>query len=169
VAWLLLVASVAGFASVGANSAARPYIASTSSGSAPAGFARQLLEVVGGRASVGSQHVACALVAHRDPHSPGAVDLSVVGGADGDGPLMVVFSPQATAPMHPPVRGAVESVAWFSQTGFFLALAVVPPCLRACPAFGPGQPYAYALEATSAGLSLLGVGPGARIGLGGSC
>jgi uncharacterized membrane protein (UPF0127 family) len=64
------------------------------------------------------------------------------------------------------------SIAWFDGTGKFLNSSAMLPCPKTwptCPTFSAISPYSVAIEVRTGVLSQLGIGPGARIRVGGPC
>jgi hypothetical protein len=64
------------------------------------------------------------------------------------------------------------SIGWFDADGRFVSGTDMVPCPEAnaeCPLYGAAGPYRVALEVPQGGLRRLGVGPGSRLTVGGSC
>jgi uncharacterized membrane protein (UPF0127 family) len=63
------------------------------------------------------------------------------------------------------------SIAWLSADGELVDRADMEPCedREGCPVYTPAGPYRFAVEVPMGGLGDLGIGPGARVSLGGAC
>ncbi len=112
----------------------------------------------------------CAwLAALSDQHRRG-----LMGVTDLEGHLGMVFRFETDVSGSFYMKGTPLplSIAWFTADGSFVSAADMEPCLDAgasCPTYAPAGPYRFALEVPKGALPGLGVGPGARLDLAGSC
>jgi uncharacterized membrane protein (UPF0127 family) len=65
------------------------------------------------------------------------------------------------------------SIAWFDDEGRFISTTDMDPCESdveaACPLYPAPRPYRFAVEAARGDLGRLGIEPGSRLRIGGSC
>jgi uncharacterized membrane protein (UPF0127 family) len=64
------------------------------------------------------------------------------------------------------------SIAWFDAGGRYEKSALMKPCppqTKACPTYGPGEPFESALEVPAGKLKNLGIGAGSTVSFGGAC
>jgi len=97
-----------------------------------------------------------------------------MGVTDLEGYLGMVFrfDTDATGSFYMKDTPLPLSIAWFASDGTFVSAGDMEPCLEAgatCPTYAPAGPYRFALEVPKGALSGLGIGPGTRLELGGSC
>lgn len=165
----LLVLGVGGFLIDGANRPANPrlvpaYDPTAARGSVPFGAAP--LSVSPG------QHASVCVLEAVTPQqqAEGLMNRTSVAPYAG---MAFVFAAPSEARFYMKDTLIPLSIAWFNAAGRFEAEALMPPCpesAKACPTYGPGQPFTLALEVPAGKLGSLGIGPGSTVALGGgSC
>jgi uncharacterized membrane protein (UPF0127 family) len=167
VAWLLLVAGIFGFASVGAANATRPYLLR---GPVTSANTQASLLVSPRTGSKSTPHSVCVLVSTDITGQP--AELPGASSLGGSTALVFVVSPPASKPLPLSTNTAALSMAWYTTAGTYIAGATVPPCptrSRTCPSYGPLRPYTFVVEARAGKLGGLGIGPGSTIAIGGTC
>lgn len=157
----LAVAALVGFVTVGANGPADPTL-----GGIP-GFGEVAFRVVPPPAGASGQF--CALLAETEAqHAQGLMGRTDLAGYD----AMVFRFPQDTAsPFYMRNVPVPLSIAWFDADGRFVAATDMEPCgdEAGCPLYPPPRAFRVAIEVPKGGLGALGVGPDARIEVGGAC
>lgn len=167
VAVLAALTAVA-FLALGANGPADPELEPATTGARRplAGFGETAFRVIG---AAGSTTEGCALLAAEDAsRARGLMTQTDLRGYDA-----MVFThdqPVAGAFFNRNVPVAL-TVSWFDTGGGFLGWADMGPCPDAdgCPVYEPPGPWTVAVEVLAGDAPRLGIGPGARIEVGGAC
>lgn len=135
------------------------------------GFGETAFRVDSSDAAFGPRSVArrCALLAETiAQRSTGLMNQSDLSGYDG-----MLFRSEADEGYGFTMKNTLMplSIAFFEASGRFLGSADMVPCGEApsCPSYPPPGPYRMALEVPQGRLASLGIGPGARIVVGGNC
>ena len=164
--WVLLALGLAACLDNGADSPGDPVLRD---GSRLPGFAEVAFEI---ETAAGDVSAYCALLADTEElRAQGMIGQSDFAGYDG-----MVFRYQADSTGQYHMRGVPIplAIAWFAGDGTFVSSAEMDACPEATGAcaerrYGAAGPFRTALEAPAGGLSVLGIGPGSRISVGGSC
>jgi uncharacterized membrane protein (UPF0127 family) len=143
-------------------------VATLPGGDAPSGFEAVTLRIT---AADGSVHESCVLIAvSEDDRARGLMDVDNLGGYDG---MIFRFGAPTSAQFYMYRTRLPLSVAFFDGTGAFVSSRDMAPCTATtgsdCPVYAAAGRYVDALEVVQGGLAPLGIGPGARIDVGGQC
>jgi uncharacterized membrane protein (UPF0127 family) len=109
----------------------------------------------------------CALLADTpEQHQRGLMGRTDLGGKDG---MLFRFDADTSTSFYMKDTLIPLSIAWFDHEGLFVSAADMEPCPDdlGCPMYSAAAPYRYALEVPKGGLPPLGIGPGARLVVGG--
>ncbi len=173
---LVLAAGVVGLVSRGADRVPDPYLLEPGARghvfvpdgpSRVAGFDQVAVRT---RPADGGTRSLCMLLADTpERRLQGLSDLPELAGYDG---MLFVYEQTGPGAFH--MRGVQFplSLAVFDDDGTFLAALDMPPCppgTEDCPAYDPGVPWRFAVEAELGRLPELGIGPGGTIEPGDSC
>ena len=166
---VLLVLGVGGFLIDGANRPANPYLVPANGQTRQAGssgFGTVTLSVI---PAAGPKRSLCTLEASTEAER----NRGLMGrrSLDGFAGMVFVFSQPSNDTFYMKDTLIPLSVAWFDSTGTYIGSALMPPCRTAtmCPTYAASRSYRLALEVSAGGLTAIGVGPGARVALGGPC
>jgi uncharacterized protein len=173
-AWVVLAIGVAVFVIRGANRPADPKLIPPGAvipSRAVKGFGEVAFKVSGpavpGPVATG-QH--CALLATTPAQQQkGLMNRHDLGGYEG---MIFRFDRPATVAFFMKDTLIPLSIAWFDSTGRYLNSTTMLPCpkiSRTCPTYAAISPYSVAIEVRAGGLPQLGIGPGAKIAVGGPC
>lgn len=119
----------------------------------------------GDAATAAAQH--CALLADRpEEHQRGLMGRTDLGRYVG---MLFRFDADTSTAFYMKDTLMPLSIAWFNSEGLFVSAADMEPCPVdvGCPTHSAAGPYRYALEVPKGGLPGLGIGPGARLVVGG--
>jgi len=154
------------FVARGAEEPPDPFLAAAPVQSRVAGFEEITIRVV---AEDGTVREFCVLLADDDARRAegfrGKPDLAGYSG--------IVFTHREPVQGTFTMRGVPIplSIAFFDAGGTFNGALGMEPCPEdgACPSYAPQAPFRTALEVPEGQLSAMGVGPGARLEVGGAC
>ncbi len=156
---LVAVAGVTAVVLLGANRPADPEVMA---------FGEIGFRIEGDSAGAGGEAAErCALLADTpEQHQRGLMGRTDLGRYDG---MLFRFSDDTTGSFYMKDTLLPLSIAWFTDEGAFVSAADMEPCPVdvGCPTYGAAAPYRYALEVPKGNLPALGIGPGARLVLGG--
>lgn len=166
---VLAALTVIGFLALGGNEPADPELEGppAAEGRRPlSGFGEVAFTVEG---QGGSTSEGCALVADSDA----ARAQGLMGQRDLRGYDAMVFRNPAPVTNGFYMRNVPMplTVAWFDADGAYVGAADMAPCpdVEGCPTYPPPAAYTTAVEVLGGGAGRLGIGPGARLRLGGPC
>lgn len=111
----------------------------------------------------------CALLAsNADQRAKGLTNVRDLKGYTG---MVFRFASDSQAAFHMRNTPMPLSIAWFASDGSLVSTADMAPCVGQddCPVYSASGPYRYAVEVPQGQLPALGVVPGARLVLTGSC
>jgi uncharacterized protein len=125
---------------------------------------------IGVRQPDGSVSGWCVLLAMTmAQRQQGLMRVEDLGGYSG---MLFVFDQDSQASFYMANTPMPLSIAWFDAEGELVSTTDMDPCLDPnanCPTFPADGPYRFALEVPQGGLGDLGIGPGSRLSVGGSC
>ena len=112
--------------------------------------------------------IECALLAATErQRAQGLMRVTDLKGYPG---MIFRFSQDSQAAFHMKDTPMPLSIAWFAADGALVSTADMAPCLEGnCPVYSAAGPYRYALEVPQGKLGELGIVPGARLELVGTC
>ena len=111
----------------------------------------------------------CALLAaDSEQRAQGLMHVTDLRGYVG---MVFRFGSDSQAAFHMRNTPMPLSIAWFAADGALVSTADMAPCAdgQQCPVYSASGPYRYALEVPQGQLGQLGIQPGARLALAGSC
>ncbi|HEX6425396.1 MAG TPA: DUF192 domain-containing protein [Acidimicrobiales bacterium] len=111
----------------------------------------------------------CLLVADTvEQRQRGLMEVTDLGGYDG---MVFVWDTDVESGFWMRNTPTPLSIAWFDADGDFVSDTDMEPCPDRddCPMYPPAGPYRFAIEVFRGDLDALGVGPGSRLTLGGTC
>lgn len=110
------------------------------------------------------------LAATAAERQQGLMAVTELGGADG---MLFDFGGPTTGEFWMYQTLVPLSIAFFDADGAYVSSADMEPCRTAsageCPRYGAAGPYAYAVEVAMGDLERLGLVPGSRIEVDGTC
>lgn len=165
----LLVLGVGGFLIDGANRPANPYLlpANGQTGRAAlSSFGTASLSII---PASGPKRSVCTLEASTEAERErGLMGQRSLHGFAG---MVFVFGQPSNDVFYMKDTLIPLSVAWFDPAGVYIGSAMMPPCRTAtmCPTYAASRAYDLAVEVPAGGLEAIGIGPGARVVLGGPC
>jgi uncharacterized membrane protein (UPF0127 family) len=173
-AWVVLAIGLVVFLIRGANRPANPKLIPPG-GVIPSRVVRDFGEVafkVSGPTVPGplAARRHCALLASTPAQQQkGLMNRHDLAGYEG---MIFQFEELTTVPFFMRDTLIPLSIAWFDPTGKFLNTTTMLPCPKTsatCPTYSAISPYSVAIEVRAGGLPQLGIGPGAKIAVGGPC
>ena len=173
VAWALLALSIATFLVNGVSRAPRPHLLPAENSvpsSRVSGFGEIAFEVEGPAVANNLTHLKhCALVARTTAQQEqGLMNRHDLAGYEG---MVFQFDQPTTVAFYMKDTLIPLSIAWFSPGGTFINDTDMPPCKAqvSCPLYQSAAPYSTAIEVEQGYLPQLGIGPGAKLTVGGPC
>jgi uncharacterized membrane protein (UPF0127 family) len=188
--WLRLLLAAAGalvgfglwaFVLRGADQPADPFIEDVTAAALPAGVAppgdpaRVPLEGVGEvaitvqRPEGGDLLAWCLLAAiEQAQRARGLMEVTDLRGYSG---MAFIYDEDTTGGFYMRNTPTPLSIAWIAADGSVVSTADMAPCedREGCPTYQPGGAYRSAIEVFQGGLDELGIVPGAKVTVGGSC
>jgi uncharacterized membrane protein (UPF0127 family) len=113
--------------------------------------------------------VECALLAATETQrARGLMEVEDLKGYPG---MIFRFSQDTQAAFHMRNTPMPLSIAWFAADGSLVSTADMEPCLESddCPVYAASGPYRYAIEVPQGQLDELGIVPGSKLEILGSC
>ena len=114
--------------------------------------------------------ISCALLAATaEQRRQGLMQVTDLEGYPG---MLFRFSQDSQAAFHMRDTPMPLSIAWFAADGTLVSTADMAPCPAGqadCPVYSASGPYRYALEVPQGQLPALGVVPGSKLEITGTC